>query len=77
MCSARTLAELEPGESAVVDRLQAAGGLRRRLMDIGLIEGTRVRCVGRSPLGDPSAYLVREAVIALRFSDSQKVFLSK
>ena len=38
----RTLADLRPGESAVVRGLNTPGRLRRRLMDIGLIEGTKV-----------------------------------
>lgn len=41
-----------------------------RLRDIGFSEGCEVRCVGRSPLGDPSAFSVRGAVIALRREDS-------
>ena len=49
--------------------------MRRRLQDIGLISGTRVECVGVSPLGDPAAYLIRGAVIALRREDSDGVQL--
>ena len=58
----RTLCELEPG-------LLSQGGMRRRLMDVGLIEHTEVECLGRSPGGDPAAYLIRGAVIALRRAD--------
>ena len=39
------------------------------LRDLGLIENTRVVCLGRSPMGDPSAYLIRGTVIALRRCD--------
>lgn len=63
------LSDLKPGQRAVVRRLTTAGGMRRRLMDIGLKEGTAVECVGRSPAGDPAAYLIRGAVIALRVED--------
>ena len=44
--------------------------MRRRLMDMGLIPGTRVTCVAASPAGDPSAYLIRGAVVALRARDA-------
>ena len=37
-------------------------------MDLGLVRGTRVTCVTRSPAGDPGAYLIRGALIALRHS---------
>ena len=43
--------------------------------DMGLIEGTSVECVGKSPLGDPAAYLVRGAVIALRSQESDRIFI--
>ena len=49
--------------------------MRRRLMDLGLTRHTEVMCLGRSPLGDPSAYLIRGAVIAIRAKDSQNIFL--
>ena len=39
----------------------------------GLIEQTRVVCLGRSPMGDPSAYLIRGSVIALRRCDCRAI----
>ncbi|HIQ59669.1 MAG TPA: ferrous iron transport protein A [Candidatus Merdivicinus intestinavium] len=64
------LNRMGPGQSARVVRLEVAGELRRRLLDLGLIEGTRVRCLHRAPCGDPAAYDIRGAVIALRDRDS-------
>ena len=46
-----TLCDLRPGETAQVRALYTEGGMRRRLTDIGLIPGSRVCCVGRSPGG--------------------------
>jgi len=71
------LTRLSPGETATVAGLAAAGDMRRRLQDIGLIEGTPVRCVQRSPLGDPTAFLIRGAVIALRAADSAGVMIHR
>ena len=67
------LAALRPGQRATVTALMAEGSIRRRLRDMGLIEGTRVECVGVSPLGDPAAYLVRGTVIALRRRDAEGI----
>jgi len=39
---------------------------RRRLMDLGLIPGTIVAAEMDSPMGDPTAYRIRGALIALR-----------
>ena len=73
MVSCRCLADLEPGERAVVTGLYASGQMRRRLQDMGLVDGTIIECVGKSPFGDPCAYQVRRTVIALRSEDSAQI----
>ena len=73
----RSLNDIKPGETAVVQSLRAHGSMRRRLLDIGLVEGTRVECVGVSPQGDPSAYLIRGAVIAIRAADCRDVIVGE
>ena len=67
------LSGLRPGQTAVVRTLSAEGAMRRRLQDMGLIEGTKVECISVSPLGDPAAYLIRGAVVALRKSDARDI----
>lgn len=71
-----TLCDIDIGERAVVKGLKAKGSMRRRLLDIGLCEGTLVECIGKSPMGDPRAYLIRGAVIAIRAYDSRTVIVS-
>ena len=71
------LCDLKIGQSGTVTALHALGGMRRRLLDIGLIEGTTVECVGRSPGGDPAAYLIRGAVIAIRDRDSADILIER
>ena len=65
------------GQCATVAALAPASAMRRRLQDIGLIEGTRVQCVLKSPSGDPAAYRIRGAVIALRSTDAARIFVTK
>lgn len=72
-----SLCDLQPGERGVVRRLTTADAMRRRLMDIGLIENTPVECLGRSPGGDPSAFLIRGAVIAIRREDCATILVKK
>ena len=67
------LDQLKEGESAGVVKLYCLGSIRRRLQDMGLVSGSRVTSLGRSPLGDPAAYRVRGAVIALRRDDARAV----
>jgi len=64
-----TMDRLSPGESAVVEHIERSA-LSDRLSALGLTEGTAVSCLFRAPLGDPVAYDIRGAVIALRREDS-------
>ena len=68
-----TLEKLRPGQAGTVLALRLEGPLRRRLRNLGMVEGARLQCLGRSPLGDPSAYLICGAAIALRRSDSCRI----
>ena len=72
-----TLNDILPGQHAYVKALAVTGPMRRRLLDIGLVAGTRVECLGRSPLGDPSAFLIRGAVIAIRAEDCAAILIVK
>ena len=67
------LSDMRKGEKAVIKNILVKGDLHQRLMDIGFIEGTEIRCVRISPFGDPKAFLVRGAVIALRNEDSSGI----
>jgi ferrous iron transport protein A len=69
----KTLAEVKIGERARVMILLVEGQTRRRLLDLGLLPGTEVRAVMKSPLGDPTAYEIRGSVLALRSEDASKI----
>ena len=66
--STRTLAEIQPGDSATVAGIAPAcrGPARRRLLDLGVVPGTVIHARMRSAAGDPVAYDIRGALIALR-----------
>ena len=66
-----TLNHLREGQSARIKTLRMPGAMRRSLLDFGLIEGTRVRCLGSGHAGDPVLYCVRGTVLALRRQDSR------
>jgi len=69
------LSELPQGETAVVTDIRATNNMRRRLNALGLTVGAEVRCIRQSPLGDPTAFLIQGAVIALRCEDSACVWV--
>lgn len=77
MYEALRLSALQEGESAYVTQVSAGPAMDQRLTDLGLVRGTRVTCVLRSPAGDPCAYLIRGALIALRRADANGVTLER
>lgn len=77
MTGTESLRELIKGEKGIVTGLTSGKAMKMRLRDIGLIEGTEVECLGKSPLGDPAAFLIRGAVIALRNEDASHVRIRK
>ena len=77
MKKGKRLSELSPGEYGEVEALLNDGGIRRRFLDIGLVPGTRVICICRSPLGDPCAYSVRGKTVAIRACDAEYVCLRR
>ena len=72
----RLLSGLAVGQAARVVEIHTSGGMRRRLQDLGLIPGARVTCIQRSPLGDPTAYLIRGAIVALRRRDADQIVVA-
>lgn len=69
------LSKLPTGTSGRVRKLIASGDARRRMLDLGIIHDTIVESMIKSPAGDPVAYLVRGAVIALRSEEASKIFI--
>jgi ferrous iron transport protein A len=70
-----TLADLRPGQRGVVAGLRSTGLERRRMMDLGILPGTTIQVEMSSPLGDPVAYWVRGALVALRHEQARLVLL--
>ncbi|MDD4335051.1 MAG: FeoA family protein [Desulfotomaculaceae bacterium] len=71
-----TLNQLPIGKKAIVASLTSAGITRRRILDLGIIDGTEIEPLYKSPSGNPVAYLIRGAVIALRSDVSDRIIVS-
>ena len=68
-----TLDLLRVGEKAIIIKVNNKGDIRRRLLDIGLIPGTEVESILKSPSGDPTAFLIRGSLFAIRSEDASKI----
>ena len=71
-----SLDKLPIGKKANVSALISDGAARRRMLDLGIIDGTEIKPLYKSPSGNPVAYLIRGAVIALRLDVSEKIKVS-
>lgn len=72
-----SLDQLREGESGMLCHMDEDHPLLGRLRDLGWTRGTCVKCVRVSPLGDPVAYGVRGAILALRRADSRGIFVCR
>jgi DtxR family Mn-dependent transcriptional regulator len=71
------LSDLPISGEAVVHSLapSCTGAERRRLLDLGVVPGTRVRCEFASPFGTPRSYAIRGALIALRDYQADRILI--
>lgn len=70
---ATTLAEMTAGESGSIVRVLGDEHVARRLMELGLVPGTRVEVIRRAPLGDPIEIRLRQFHLSLRQSEATHV----
>ena len=69
------LSELPLNITGIIKELNCNGNIRRRLLDLGLVNGTQITPVLKSPSGDPTAYEIRKTIIAIRKEDSNFIDL--
>lgn len=73
------LTSLKPGEEATIAGISNAcrGVARRRLLDLGFVRGSRISIDLISPMGNPTAYVVRGTAIALRKDQSRFILIQR
>lgn len=71
------LCNINIGEWAKIVEILPSCLIKRRLIDIGLISGTKVKCLYENTGKDMKAYLIRGAVIAIRNVDSSKITVER
>lgn len=69
----KTLKDTIPGETVSVVKLEGAGALRRRIMDMGITRGTKVFVRKVAPLGDPIEITVRGYELSIRKSEAESI----
>jgi Fe2+ transport system protein FeoA len=69
----KRLSDLKPGESGTVLRVEGDRVIRRRMLDMGLVNGAVVEVKRIAPLGDPIEFVVRGYSLSLRKSEAYAV----
>ena len=69
----RTLKDAKVGETVKVVRLNGAGPLKRRIMDMGITKGVEVYIRKVAPLGDPIETTVRGYELSIRRADAEMI----
>lgn len=67
------LNQLPLNEVGIIRDVKCEGNIKRRLLDMGLVNGTKIIPVLVSPSKDPRAFLVRGTIIAIRKEDAKNI----
>ena len=67
------LSQLKEGSWAVIERVGGSGPLRRRILEMGLLKGTRIYVEKYAPLNDPMELIVKGAHISLRVEEASQI----
>lgn len=68
-----TLKEAKIGSTVTVKKINGAGALKRRIMDMGITKGAQIYIRKVAPLGDPIEITVRNYELSLRKEDAASI----
>lgn len=69
----KTLRDIPIGGKAKVIKIYGEGPIKRRIMDMGITKGVKIRVIKTAPLGDPIEIAVRGYELSLRKEDAEKI----
>ena len=67
------LNEILLNKTYYIKSLCATGVLKARMYDLGIVEGTEIKGMFKAPFGEPTAYMVRGTLLALRDEDAKLI----
>lgn len=72
----KNLNDLPLNKKGFIKKINCTDNIKRRLLDLGLIEGTEISPVLISPSKDPRAFYIRGSTIAIRKEDANMIEIS-
>lgn len=70
------LSQLELNKEGIIESIDCDTNIKRRLLDLGLVKGTKIMPILVSPSNDPKAFIVRGSIIAIRKEEAEKIKLN-
>lgn len=70
------LNQLELDKEGIIESIDCDTNIKRRLLDLGLVKGTKIMPILVSPSNDPRAFIVRGSIIAIRKEEAERIRLS-
>jgi DtxR family Mn-dependent transcriptional regulator len=72
-----TLSTFQPGQKGTIVAIEAEGSLSRRMLDMGIIPGTRFEVERVAPLGDPIDVKIKGYHLSLRREEAARITVEK
>ena len=68
-----SLADMKVGQSGSVEALEGRGNIQHRLVDMGVVKGSRISVFKKAPLGDPVEVKIKGCAMALRMNEAAMI----
>jgi ferrous iron transport protein A len=69
------LSDLKPGQTATINTIQQNGPTKRRLLEMGIVHGSKIQIICRAPLGDPIEIEIRDYKLTLRKKEADTILV--
>ena len=71
------LSRAKVGRIYRVVRVEGAGLVKRRILDLGLLPGLEIKVIRKAPLGDPIEIIAKGNPISIRKAEAEKIILEE
>lgn len=72
----KTLDKVSLNTEVRIEDIQCSDALKSRIFDMGIIKDEIITPIFKSPFGDPTAFLIKDTIIALRNADCKHIYVN-
>lgn len=70
-----SLKELAVGKKGMIVQITAKGSMKKRFLDMGLVQGAQVKVKGKAPMGDPIKVDIKGYNLSLRKKEANEIYV--